>query len=345
MAHFPTPKAVTIITTGWLLILTSGAVLAASMHLRINIQGRRLLTSDMFLCLAWCSAVATASFDIQFTAMGVLKQHIKITLDGYDGTDDDIMSVMRLFWASSIPFFTTFYLCKAALLAVYVQLFPVFMHYRRMLVWATVVYIGIAYLTSMILLFTICLPLSKNWEVTDRVDATDAVMCSASAPALVFQVGWALHFFGDILVFTLPWLILPDLKIRRTLKIGVYCTFALGIINMTFSLVRFITIQTATVDDLPFGLVQLWSELDVNIGLLVATLPSLRPYFRSNRNAGSSDKSKNRYNCKSTIKTPMRTSYMAGFNIPTIPATRASVDLEQAAVTSSAQSQKSDLEE
>lgn len=87
-----------------------------------------------------------------------------------------------------------------------------------MLLWVVIVYTGLAYLTSMLLLFTICLPLSKNWLVTcppisvqfdstdfrpraveDRVVGTENVMCSASSPAIVFQVGWALHFFGDIL--------------------------------------------------------------------------------------------------------------------------------------------------
>ncbi|KAF0328957.1 hypothetical protein CGCF415_v013808 [Colletotrichum fructicola] len=326
----------------WVTILTAGAVIAASLHLRINIQGRKLMPSDYFLCLAWCSAVATASFDIQFTVMGALKQNIKITLDGYDGSDEDVIKVMRLFWASSIPFFTTFYLCKGALLAVYVQLFPVFMYWRRMLLWVVIVYTGLAYLTSMLLLFTICLPLSKNWAVEDRVVGTENVMCSASSPAIVFQVGWALHFFGDILVFSIPWLIIPDLKIRKALKIGVYCTFGLGIINMTFSLVRFITIQTASVDYLPFGLVELWSELDVNIGLLVASLPSLRPYFRSSRRAGYSDKS-NGYNYKSTVKTPMRASEMTGFDIMTLP-TIEEQDLEDVAPSSSTRSQKSGVE-
>ncbi|KAL0939635.1 uncharacterized protein CTRU02_206245 [Colletotrichum truncatum] len=346
----------------WLLILTAGAVIAASLHLRINIQGRRLLTSDILLCLAWCSAVATASFDIQFTVMGALKQHVKITLDGYDGSDADTalilrvcyytstlferlltLAVIQLFWASSIPFFTTFYLCKAALLVIYLQFFPLFMYYRRMLVWATIVYTGLAYLTSILLLFAICLPLSKNWAVQDHLAETDDVMCSASSPAIVFQVGWALHFFGDVLVFLLPWLIIPNLKIRRTLKMGVYFTFGLGIINMTFSLVRFITIETVPIDDLPFGLVELWSELDVNIGLLVASLPSLRPYFRSSRMLGYSDGSHG-YNYKSTVKTPMRASCMTEFDIRTLPTVTEDIDLENAAASSSTQSQKSGLE-
>ncbi|OLN89245.1 hypothetical protein CCHL11_09608 [Colletotrichum chlorophyti] len=149
----------------WVTILTAGAVIGASLHLRINIQGRKLQPSDYLLCLAWCSAVATAAFDIQFTIMGALHQNVKITLDGFNGSDEDVALIMRLFWASSIPFFTTFYLCKGALLAVYVQIFPVFMQNRRRILWAAIVYCCLAYLVSMILLFTICLPLSKNWFV------------------------------------------------------------------------------------------------------------------------------------------------------------------------------------
>ncbi|WYZ34159.1 hypothetical protein EsH8_I_000435 [Colletotrichum jinshuiense] len=276
--------------------------------------------------------------------MGALHQNIKITLDGFNGSDEEALVIMRLFWASSIPFFTTFYLCKGALLAVYVQIFPVFMYHRRMILWAAIIYCGLAYLVSMLLLFSICLPLSKHWAIEDRVVGTENVMCSASSPAIVFQVGWALHFFGDILVFCLPWLILPDLKIKRALKIGVYCTFGLGIINMTFSLVRFITIQTAPVSSLPFGLVELWSELDVNIGLLVASLPSLRPYFRQNRGSGYSE-TYNRYNYKSTIKTPMHITRMSMYDPNPQAVYLKTTDLEHVAGSSSTtKSQKSEPE-
>jgi hypothetical protein len=40
-------------------------------------------------------------------------------------------------------------------------------------------------------------------------------------------------------VFILPWLIVPDLMIKGWLRVGVYLTFLLGIINMVISIVRF----------------------------------------------------------------------------------------------------------
>lgn len=85
------------------------------------------------------------------------------------------------------------------------------------------------------------------------------------------------------------------------MKTGVFCTFLLGIINMVFCLVRFISVETAAVDSsVPLSLVgkrptqkphhreadsvsfvlALWSSLDTNIGLVIVCLPALRPYFR-----------------------------------------------------------------
>jgi len=100
-------------------------------------------------------------------------------------------------------------------------------------------------------------------------------------------------------VFILPWLIVPALHVRRTLRLGIYFTFLLGTVNMAVSLVRFVMIWKAGADSsislstigttydsfrhLQMLIVAavLWSALDVNIGLVVACLPSLRPYFGS----------------------------------------------------------------
>jgi hypothetical protein len=73
-------------------------------------------------------------------------------------TDD-----LQLFFAVNFPFYTTFYLCKAALLAVYLQVFPEFMVKRRIFLWATIVFVVIAYIITITLIFTICLPLERNW--------------------------------------------------------------------------------------------------------------------------------------------------------------------------------------
>lgn len=64
------------------------------------------------------------------------------------------------------------------------------------------------------------------------------------------------HFSNLKAVFILPWFIVPGLQMKWKLKMGVYCTFLLGLINIIFCLVRFITIQTSQVNSrLPLSLV------------------------------------------------------------------------------------------
>lgn len=68
-------------------------------------------------------------------------------------------------WASVIPFFVTFYLCKASLLVVYLQLFPPFMIKRRIILWSVVGYCACALIVSLCLQLFLCFPIKRNWYV------------------------------------------------------------------------------------------------------------------------------------------------------------------------------------
>lgn len=66
---------------------------------------------------------------------------------------------------SQFAFQTTFYVCKAALLAVYVQIFPPFMKKRRIFLWTTVALVAISYLASLLIFVFVCSPPSRAWCV------------------------------------------------------------------------------------------------------------------------------------------------------------------------------------
>ena len=66
-------------------------------------------------------------------------------------------------WMSVIPYFLAFYLTKAAVLAVYLQLFPVHMKTHRMVLYAVMAYVAGAFVSSMGLHLFICLPIKTNW--------------------------------------------------------------------------------------------------------------------------------------------------------------------------------------
>lgn len=69
----------------------------------------------------------------------------------------------QLLFASNFPFYTTLYLCKAALLSVYLQAFPDFMVKRRIFLWVTIWTTTASYFVTILVIFCVCLPLDRHW--------------------------------------------------------------------------------------------------------------------------------------------------------------------------------------
>ncbi|KAH7141530.1 hypothetical protein B0J13DRAFT_585862 [Dactylonectria estremocensis] len=274
----PAPSGPAVLAAIYTLIAIAAIVISARVYLRLVIQRTKLLPSDLLMISAWCSAFATASFDIVLEIEGVLRPEIDYSLTNYEAKQKNFEYVLKMIWASVIPFFTTFYLCKASLLFMYLQLFPRFMKKRRIALWATIIYCAVAYIVSMSLQLFLCFPIQRNWDLS-----APQYMCDVSVVTTIFQVSWALHFTGSIALFISPFLVVHNLQMKPRVKIGVYCVFLLGIIDIAFSLTRFLSVQLSNDDDFrSITLVELWSALDAYIGLLIACLPSLRPYLKKN---------------------------------------------------------------
>ncbi|KAI1023687.1 hypothetical protein LB505_011221 [Fusarium chuoi] len=94
----------------------------------------------------------------------------------------------------------------------------------------------------------LCYPIQRNWSVTKPEEA-----CKYTSLLLMFQINWVLHFVGSIArkstIFCLPFFIIHNLNMRTKVKVSVYCIFLLGIIDIAFSLTRFLTIQLGDSED------------------------------------------------------------------------------------------------
>ncbi|RKL00689.1 hypothetical protein BFJ68_g12689 [Fusarium oxysporum] len=238
------PSGAAVLAVNFSLITLAAAIIGARIYLRLVIQKQRLVAADWLRVAAWVSAFVTASFDIIYMKEDVLKPEINYTLVNWDVPPEKLSRVLRYMWASVIPFFVTFYLCKASLLVVYLQLFPPFMIKRRIILWSVVGYCACALIVSLCLQLFLCFPIKRNWSILGPEP-----FCDDFALVTTFQVAWTLHFVGSLLLFALPWLVLYKLNMRKRVKIGVYCVFLLGIIDIAFSLTRFLTIQLTNVGD------------------------------------------------------------------------------------------------
>ncbi|KAF5673426.1 Na+ H+ antiporter [Fusarium heterosporum] len=279
------PSGAAVLAVNYSLITIAALIIAARVYLRLVIQRERLIVADWLRIAAWCSAFIMASFDIVFMQEGALKASNNYTLENWDVPPEKLEKVLKHIWAAVLPFFTTFYLCKASLLVVYLQLFPSFMKKRRGVLWASIVYCAAAFIISTCLQLFLCFPIERNWSVMDPEK-----LCGNAELAAVFQVAWSLHFVGSLIL-------LYKLNMRTRVKISVYSIFLLGLIDIAISLTRFLTIQLSAVGNFrsmttigmlkpPHGkllltgyYLELWSGLDAYIGLIIACLPALRPYL------------------------------------------------------------------
>ena len=89
---------------------------------------------------------------------------------------------------------------------------------------------------------------------------------------------WALHFSSDVFIFILPLPVLATLRLNWKKILGLYVTFGFGIFSIGASLARF-AIVLSTYPDVPVPVIELWCAVDSYTGLIVACLPSLRPYL------------------------------------------------------------------
>ncbi|KAF7542396.1 hypothetical protein G7Z17_g11608 [Cylindrodendrum hubeiense] len=191
---------VPILIVGWVLIAIATGVIIARLYLRIKIQRRRVIVSDVIMVAAWLVACAYTT--------------------------------------------TTIFLAK--------------------------------FVATFVVTYRVCYPVERLWSM----DHNKA--CPGSRGKVIFIVNWSLNLAADFLAFLLPWLIVPGLNVPKMLKVGLYITFLLGLINICSSILRYVyTTKSQVGDAVPLSTVVLWATIESNLGLIISCLPSLRPYFSS----------------------------------------------------------------
>ncbi|KAM6517604.1 hypothetical protein FSOLCH5_008571 [Fusarium solani] len=345
------PSTAGVLACFWILLCVSAILIAARLWLRLKIQHQALLLSDALLLIAWCSSFTHAVFVIIFAVKGALHPDIDYTLINWKVDVTEVEFITRMIWSSVFPFFTSLYFCKFALLATYLQLFPRFMKKLRVALYVAIAYCVSGYLVSMSVQLFLCWPIEGNWSFASN----PAVVCEPKIIGTIFYIAWSLHFTANLSIIILPFFILKNLQVKRKTMVGIYAIFSLGIIDIAFSLTRFLTIHLGSGGFKPLTLIQIWSILDENMALIIACLPSLRPYLRHGFKSSSTEASYG-YGNRSTghITSTRKTQATSGFEVIDDPVpvfdgglhrnTRRGNDSEDDAWSDGKKSNRSDIE-
>ncbi|KAI1806828.1 MFS general substrate transporter [Daldinia bambusicola] len=275
----PAVFAVTIAT----LVLTS-CIVAARLFCRIRIV-RSVTWDDYFIVIAWVIAVAL-SFAIDLGASKGLGRHDQ------DIPDENWNTLRRSEYAFSVLYNPALMATKTSVLIFYLRLSKNTQKVLRLASWAVLVIVNLAGAVLTLINIFQCRPVQAAFD-----PYPDTSYC---IPLLTeFICSAPVNVVTDLAILALPLPVLTSMRLPRRQKVILIFTFALGIFVTIVDVVRIYYLEqainqvSATISSNPeatFGdssqfawnasFSLMWSAVEVNVGIICACIPTLKPLVR-----------------------------------------------------------------
>ncbi|KAI1086164.1 hypothetical protein F5B19DRAFT_498610 [Rostrohypoxylon terebratum] len=267
---FPIERAGQKILIGCAVVFTIVPVTAVSLRMvaRSRLKGHVLDLSDWLIILACIVAVAYQALAVACAVVGGMGYHTTEVL-AMAGPDAftllmKLVTAVVIFWALSLG------LTKLSILALYTKIFCV-----KSFVLAAQACAVFVVLCAMILFigaFTICTPVSYNWDKFSTVGSCGNVR-------LLWSITGGLNIFSDLVIIFLPMPHIWSLSLQLYKKIGLLVTFGIGLAVCIVSAVRLSEITRIDMGDFPFSgdIALAFSALEPCLLVTAACIPLLRP--------------------------------------------------------------------
>lgn len=145
----------------------------------------------------------------------------------------------------------------------------------------------------LVVVFTQCQPISKFWDLLGTKPGSCTInttaffyckspRCPARQTLLTPSVTSAVNIITDIFILGLPVKTLIGINRPTREKVALLCIFLVGTFASITSVIRLHTIYDYTLADDPFQhsiLVNLWSVIEINTGIICASVPALKALF------------------------------------------------------------------
>ncbi|KAL6884734.1 hypothetical protein GGI43DRAFT_432538 [Trichoderma evansii] len=230
--------------------------------------------SDWLIIVACIVAVAYQGLAVACAVVGGMGYHMSEVLAM--GGEDSVTMLMKLvtviviFWALSLG------VTKLSILALYTKIFSI--RSFILISQACAVFVTICAMILFIGAFTICTPVSFNWDKFTTVGTCGDVR-------MLWAVTGGLNIFSDLVIILLPMPYLYGLSLQMYKKIGLMVTFGIGLAVCIVSAVRLSEIIKIDMNDFPFygGIALLFSALEPSLLVTAACIPLLRPLVSRNK--------------------------------------------------------------
>ncbi|ROV94087.1 hypothetical protein VMCG_08265 [Cytospora schulzeri] len=187
-------------------------------------------------------------------------------------TEDDYTPYMKSFYCSVVTYNVAICVVKISIMLQYRRIFSSDGVQRLTLImlifescWAT---------TLSVLLPLVCTPVSAFWNRSVRGTCLDQLV--------IWYVMASINLVTDFIVFSMPLPVIKSLQLPRKQKLMLMGVFCLGFFTCIISVYRMQTLRVAAHTGDPTWdntNAAVWSYIELAIGVLAASLPTLKPLF------------------------------------------------------------------
>ncbi|KAF7556936.1 hypothetical protein G7Z17_g1019 [Cylindrodendrum hubeiense] len=90
------PGPVAVLVSGWALVGIATALVVARLYLRLKIQRRRVMVSDIVMSASWIAGIATTAFTIVFARLDALDPRTETTMQNFPGNPENIQKIFKV---------------------------------------------------------------------------------------------------------------------------------------------------------------------------------------------------------------------------------------------------------
>ncbi|KAF2663855.1 hypothetical protein BT63DRAFT_113357 [Microthyrium microscopicum] len=238
------------------MIISAYTLVIIRLWFRLVYQKLSVTASDFFLLVASAELLAMMLILIKEHEMGAMEGHYKQTPE-----------FRKLSIVTVLLYDTSLYMLKFSIISFYFKLFPAGMTTLRMLLKVTLVFTILCSLSAVFMAIFWCgFDIRVHFDVHGKCSFWDTKL---------FLGDWIMNMMTDLVILLLPFPLLLKLELNRRQVAGLCVTFGLGVITMIVSVFRFVTVKQHS-----FLPLYVWSVAEISTGIMVVSLPALRPLLR-----------------------------------------------------------------
>ncbi|ORY06132.1 hypothetical protein BCR34DRAFT_36029 [Clohesyomyces aquaticus] len=219
--------------------------------------------------------VAAAIFVLGlFTESTIAARNYKLGFSTFQMLPEQAVNNMKVLISILVTYPMALTLIKLSILLFYLRIAVV--KTFENLCKGTVILVVLFQIISIIVTCTECIPLSKMWGFYNQAPG-HCINYNA-----FYHVSSVFHIVTDFWILALPWKLVMTIQCPRRDKIALGFIFGLGFLSAACSIVRLQYLRIFTLSKDPFYdivPINIWSITEVNVSLICACLPTLRPLF------------------------------------------------------------------